>query len=167
MAYRCTTCGELHFDLPSVGADQPDPWWAVQEDGTDHRIELTTDTCVIDDDYFIRGVLQLPIIGHDETFDFGVWVSQKRENFLTYLDHFESAEIGPFFGWLCTRITYYPDDTMFLKAMAHFRGGGQRPTIELEPTDHPLALDQRNGISMDRAWQIVHHYDQSISPNEP
>ena len=40
----------------------------------------------------------------------------------------------------------------------HFRGDGLRPAIELEPTDHPLAVDQRDGISLDRAWEIVHRY---------
>jgi hypothetical protein len=61
---------------------------------------------------------------------------------------------------LCTRIAYYSENTLLLKTMAHFRRGGLRPTIELEPTDHPLAVDQREGISLARAWQIVHYYDR-------
>jgi hypothetical protein len=43
--------------------------------------------------------------------------------------------------------------------MAHFLGNGKRPYIEIEPTDHPLALDQRNGISLDKAWEIVHFHE--------
>ena len=64
----------------------------------------------------------------------------------------------PFFGWLCTRIDYYPEETLFLKTMAHFRKGNLRPAILVEPTDHPLAVDQRNGITLDKAWDIVHRY---------
>lgn len=41
--------------------------------------------------------------------------------------------------------------------MARFRGKGLRPTIELEPTDHPFAVDQREGILLEQAWRIVHH----------
>ena len=37
--------------------------------------------------------------------------------------------------------------------MVHPRDG-MRPYIELEPTDHPLALEQRNGIPMARVAQI-------------
>ena len=33
-----------------------------------------------------------------------------------------------------------------------------RPAIRVEPTDHPLAVDQRNGITLDKAWDIVHRY---------
>jgi hypothetical protein len=100
---------------------------------------LTSDTCVIDrEHFFIRGVIELPIHDHQRRFGFGVWVSQKRENFLTYEQNPDSAEIGPFFGWLCTRIaSYQPADTYLLKTRACFRGGDLRPTIELEPTDHP------------------------------
>lgn len=88
-----------------------------------------------------------------------MWVSQKRENFYNYLDNFDSANIGPFFGWLCNRISYYKQDTLLMKTMAHFRGDGLRPFIELEETDHPLAIDQRDGITLAKAWEIVHFYD--------
>jgi hypothetical protein len=108
--------------------------------------------------YFIRGVIEIPVHNYPESFGFGVWISQKRENFLQYLKHPDSADIGPFFGWLCTRIAYYPKDTLMLKTMAHFRGGNLRPAIVVEPTDHPLAIDQREGISLEKAWEIVHHY---------
>ncbi len=159
MAYKCTTCDNFHEDLPDIGIDRPDQWWDVAEEERDRRIELTSDTCIIDDEfYFIRGVIEIPVHGEAEPFGFGVWVSQKRENFENYVVHFDSAEIGPFFGWLCTRLACYADETMHLKTFAYFRGNGLRPLIKLEPTDHPLAIDQREGISLQRAWDIVHHY---------
>jgi hypothetical protein len=159
MSYRCTTCGKVHDDLPDIGSDRPDHWWGVPEEERDKRIKLTSDTCVIDDrDYFIRGVIEIPIHDYPRGFGFGVWVSQKKENFMKYLDNWDSDAIGPFFGWLCTRIAYYGEDTRSLKSMAHFRAGGLRPRIELEATDHPLAIDQREGISLDKAWEIVHRY---------
>ncbi len=70
----------------------------------------------------------------------GVWVSQKRENFLAYLKSPESTDVGPFFGWLCTPISYDPEETLYLKTMAYFRSGTLRLAILLEPTDHPLAV---------------------------
>jgi hypothetical protein len=33
--------------------------------------------------------------------------------------------------------------------------------IELEATDHPLAVEQRNGISLAHAWEILHCYAPS------
>jgi hypothetical protein len=55
-------------------------------------------------------------------------------------------------------------ETMNLKTRAHLRDHGLRPLIELEPTDHPLALEQRNRISLDRVAEIyaimMHGADQ-------
>ncbi|MBA3875116.1 MAG: DUF2199 domain-containing protein [Anaerolineae bacterium] len=159
MSYQYHSCDKTHEGLPDIGADYPDHYWSVPADERDQRVELTEDTCIIDgEDYFIRGVIHIPVHGHERDFGFGVWVSQKKENFQTYLDNYDSGEIGPFFGWLCTRLMCYEEDTSLLKTMTHFRGGGSRPVIEVEPTDHPLALDQQNGISLKRAWEIVHLY---------
>jgi hypothetical protein len=158
MAYQCTTCGQLHDGLPDIGVDKPDHWWDVPEGERGRRVVWTPDTCVIDGEHhFIRGVIEIPVHDHPEAFGLGVWVSQKRENFLAYVGRPDSAAIGPFFGWLCTRVSYYPD-TLLLKASARFRGGRLRPAVVLEPTDHPLAVDQREGIRLAKAWEIVHHY---------
>jgi hypothetical protein len=161
MAYKCSVCNELHGDLPDIGADRPDVWWSVPEEERARRLVLTSDTCILDEtNFFIRGVIDIPVDDHSRSFGFGVWVSQKRENFETYLQNFRSSAIGPFFGWLCTRIAYYARDTTNLKTRAHFRGADLRPGIELEPTDHPLAVAQREGISLDEAWKIVHFHQR-------
>ena len=61
-------------------------------------------------------------------------------------------------NWLASRLGFYEEDTLSLKTRAHFRGDGMRPSIELEPTDHPFAVHQREGISLDEAWKIIHRY---------
>ena len=47
----------------------------------------------------------------------------------------------------------YPD-TLLLKTHVHLRGVNARPLIELEPTDHPLAVEQRNGITAARVREL-------------
>ena len=159
MSYQCSVCGETHDSLPHMVIDKPDYYWSVPEEERAERVELSPETCIIDDeDYFIRGVIEIHVHDYPHNFGFGVWVSQKRENFYTYVENFDSADIGPFFGWLSTRLACYEEDTLLLKTMAHFRGGGERPRIELDETEHPLAIDQREGITLDRAWEIVHFY---------
>ena len=39
--------------------------------------------------------------------------------------------------------------------MVHLRDDFQRPLVELEPTEHPLAVEQRDGMSVERAAEIV------------
>ncbi len=72
-------------------------------------------------------------------------------------DHWKGpsrTSLGPYFGWLCTKIPEYPD-TVFLKTMVHQRAVGQRPVVELDETDHPLSVDQRNGIDPGRMQEII------------
>ena len=67
-------------------------------------------------------------------------------------------------GWLSNSIPGYPE-TLNLQTQVHTRPLGIRPEIELEPTEHPLALEQRNGISWGRVKEIVsiaNHYIDSV-----
>ena len=55
----------------------------------------------------------------------------------------------------------YPS-TENLKTRVHLRDDGARPYIELEPTDHPLAVEQRNGITADRVAEIYAYYEHGL-----
>lgn len=159
MTYTCACCGEVHDDLPDLSFDRPSYAANVPDDEFDKRITLSEDLCAVDDEfYFIRGLLKIPIHNYEQDLGFGVWVSQKKENFETYLDNYDMPNIGPFFGWLSNEFKFGGESTLGLKTMAHFQGNGLRPLIELGESQHPLYLAQRNGISLDEAWKIVHDY---------
>jgi hypothetical protein len=64
------------------------------------------------------------------------------------------TEEPPYFGWLSNSIAGYPE-TLNLKTNVHTRSLDLRPTIELERTDHPLALEQHEGISAERLRELV------------
>jgi hypothetical protein len=68
------------------------------------------------------------------------------------------SHVGPFFGWLSAEVPFYPS-TENLKTRVHLRDSGIRPFIELEPTNHPLAVEQRAGITADRVAEIYAHYE--------
>jgi hypothetical protein len=159
MSFRCETCGEPHEGLPDIGMEAPDPYLAVPEAERQARTTMSSDRCTVKGDdgehYFVRGVILLPIRGQDEPFGLGVWVSQSRENYERYV---AESDMAPTFCWLVNHIPHYEETTFLLKTRAHFRPGGLCPTIELEPTDHPLAVEQRTGITLGRAWEIVHRY---------
>lgn len=159
MKYECKTCGGVHEGIPSMGADEPWHLGGIPEAERESRVMHCSDACVIDKkDFFIRGVIEIPLVGEEDCFTFGAWVSLARNNFITYMDNLEIADIGPFFGWLCSELDNYSPSTINLQTQVVFRGNQQRPTITVAPTDHPLAIDQHNGITLERAWEIVHHY---------
>ena len=55
-------------------------------------------------------------------------------------------------GQLCNRIDGYPESTG-LRCSVHLRSD-LRPRIVLDPTEHPLAVEQREGITLERVKQI-------------
>ena len=162
LTYRCASCGALHQGLPDVGYRWPDPYFDVPESERSDRVIGNTDVCAIDNrDFFIRGVILVPIKESADHFGIGVWVSQKRENFETYLENFDTADIGPFFGWLSNSLPFYEPSTWALKTRAHFQGNKQRPLIEIAPCDHPLYHDFSSGVTLERAWQLYHAQERT------
>lgn len=155
--FKCSSCGQVHEGVPTFGAAAPLSFYAVPEAERFSRCSLGSDDCVIDEQhFFVRGCLELPVISLDEQFVWGVWVSLSKENFTEWVGSYGEAHrshLGPYFGWLDAWIKPYPA-TMNLKTRVHLRDHGIRPFIELEPTDHPLAIEQREGITTDRVAEL-------------
>jgi hypothetical protein len=124
------------------------------------RTELTEDFCVIDEQhFFIRGHIEIPIIDSHEKFIWSVWASLSAENFLKSNELLlveGREEEAPYFGWLSTELSIYPITTLTLKTGVHTQEVGAVPLIELEETDHPLAVEQREGITLERVKEIAH-----------
>jgi hypothetical protein len=168
--WKCVSCGQTHSGIFDIAFDKPAVWPDANErisnadlaPGMTHF--LADDFCVLNNEhYFVRCVFELPILGADQSLGFGLWSSLSRDNFIRYAETFDrndQAKFGPWFGWFSNRLSGYPD-TLNLKCSVHPRDERQRPFIELEPTDHPLACDQRNGISIDRLVEIyaAHGHD--------
>jgi len=164
LRFECSSCGEVHEGMPDVAFEAPYYYYTVPAAERDARCDLGSDLCSIDDEqFFIRGCLEIPVIGRDEVFSWGAWCSVSRENYARYVESWGDpmqSHRGPFFGWLSVALPTYPD-TLLLKVMAHLRDHGVRPCFELEPTEHPLAVDQRRGISRERLQAI---YEASLHP---
>ncbi|MER5934214.1 DUF2199 domain-containing protein [Streptomyces sp. NPDC002054] len=138
-------------------AHAPAVWDSAFADADDCL--LSSDQCVIRaQHYFVKGLIEIPIIGSDQMFSWGVWVSLSRENFSRAADLWDRPgreSEKPYFGWLTTDLPVYSTTTLNLKTHVHTRPAGERPYVELEPTDHPLAVEQRTGIPLDRVREIA------------
>jgi hypothetical protein len=157
--FVCRHCGIVHAGLPlAFGADEPIYVEDIPAAERSDRVSLSSDQCIIDGKhYFVRGCLEIRIADSSDVFDRGVWVSLSEKSFqrVSELWTEPGRESEPsFFGWLSSRLPGYPD-TLNLKTRVHLRPVGIRPFIELEPTEHPLSLEQQRGISAERARQIA------------
>ena len=152
-------CNEWHTELPfAYGPKYPDIYFSIPEAERAKRIKVDNDTCIIDDEhYFVRGRLEIPVIDSKEVFAWDVWVSQSETNFKRTIELMRTKgreSEPPYFGWLSNNLHLYPDTTN-LKTEVQTRAVGSVPTIQLEPTDHPLAVEQRNGITLARVKEIA------------
>ncbi|HLZ64849.1 MAG TPA: DUF2199 domain-containing protein [Aliidongia sp.] len=161
--FKCTSCGEWHEGMPTFGANAPLYYYSIPAEDRDLRCALRTDTCVVDQEhFFVRGCLEIPVHDEPEPFVWGVWISLSKNHFDQFVACFDvnhRSHIGPFFGWLSAEFPFYPSAEN-LKTRAHLRDNGVRPYIELEPTDHPLAVEQRTGINVDRVAEIYGYYER-------
>ena len=159
--FKCAWCDQWHVGMPTFGADAPYHYHEVAPEERSKRCDLGSDDCVIDEEFFfVRGCLDIPVLGQEERFSYGIWVSLSKDSFHQFIRYFDKpkrSHVGPFFGWLSAALALYPD-TVNLKTRVHLRDNGIRPSIELEPTDHPLAIEQRDGISVSRVAEIFAYY---------
>ncbi|MBU2865140.1 DUF2199 domain-containing protein [Reinekea forsetii] len=156
--FKCSCCDEIHKGIPTFGTTYPITVLQIPEDERASRVALGTDDCVIDEKYFyIRGCIEIPVQGFEDPFVWGAWVSLSEESFIQYIKHFDEAErshIGPFFGWLSSDFIVYAEQCVNLKTRVHLRNDGIRPFIKIEPSEHLLSIEQRDGISEKRLIEI-------------
>jgi hypothetical protein len=171
--WTCIACAMEHQGVFDLGCSRPDFWQPAGDPLPNSAVTssthcLTEDLCILEGEhYFVRCILQLPLVGAPgEHFAFGIWSSLSGKNFEIYTATFdtgEQADLGPWFGWFSNRLRGYPE-TLRLKCLVHPQAGRQRPRIELQDCDHPLARESREGITYERLLEIYAAYGHTPSP---
>jgi len=143
----------------SYAADSPDNFGWLKEHERAERAILGSDQCIIDQEkYFVRGLIELPVVGFNEVFLWGAWASVWKEDFDEIGEHWETTGrerlIGPYKGTLNNRLSEYPD-TFNLKCTIRIQPVGSRPLFYIDEPEHPLACEQRQGITLERIQQIA------------
>jgi hypothetical protein len=156
VSYVCSCCGREHPGEPySFAADSPEPYANMTAEQRANHAEIASDQCVIDEEqFYIRGCIELPIQGTDQIFIWGVWARIFEKDFIEIADHWETEgrehTTGPYKGRLANDISVYPD-TLNLLLEIHVRPVGTRPLFVAEHSDHLLAVEQRIGMRQSKA----------------
>jgi hypothetical protein len=166
--FACSVCGVRHDVLPlSFSVKAPLAVVKIPAEELQQRVVITPDQCVIDDrDFYLRGRIPVPIIGLEEPFIWGVWVEVSPKNFVRTIEMWNTIgrEAEPAFsGWLDTELFLY-GYTINLEVSVETQVVGRRPHFRIVDQNHPLAREQRDGISIERvekiAEQILHAHDK-------
>jgi hypothetical protein len=158
--WACRCCGRQYNTLPlDFAFDAPIYWQQLSEEERKQAF-LSSDICTIGEDRFIRGCLEIPMLGREEHFVWGVWTSLSEASLHRARELWNAAEIAPDeparFGWLSNEMKIvYGVSTLNLKTKVRFRPDNLRPLIQVEPGDHPLAREQAYGVTLDRVQEIA------------
>ena len=152
--FYCSKCGLYHKEIPmAYGADAPYSYFLISEDEREQRCTLTNDQCIIDNKfYFIKGRIELSVEKDPDNFCWNVWILVSENDFerMSELWNDENRILEkPYVGKLASQLEPYPQ-TLDLTVIIITQKVGNVPKIELTECDHPLYLEQENGINMDR-----------------
>lgn len=150
--FQCEVCGQFH-DLSdmAIALQKPFHYFQIPEAERAARIKISEDVCSIDDEQFlIRGVMEMPLKGTTGTFDWGLWALVAEPDFRRYLQLWD-AEIDPneppMGGILSGNPPGYPEANL-TELSIYLRSGGLRPSFKVVDPHQRLATDQREGISL-------------------
>jgi hypothetical protein len=109
-------------------------------------------------EFYIRGCLEIPVIGMGEVFMWGLWARISEAAFDEISDHWESqgreAMIGTLQGGFANSLSIYPD-TLNQRLEVRISAVGSRPLFILEDAGNPLCLEQRSGLNPQRAAEYA------------
>ena len=148
---RCTFCGKQHDGVPpAIAFRRPLHYFRIPEAEREARVRDGDDLCIVDDEEFLlRGVVEIPKVGGGAPFEWGLWALVSRDDFdRVYVkwDDDCTAEAS-FLGMLSAEPPGY--DGLFLEPVTiRLRTATERPHFLLDPRSaHRLAREQRNGIT--------------------
>ena len=157
--FKCNCCGKIYDNIPlTFGNDYPAFYNSIPKNEIKNRIEYQKSLCVIDEKYFFHRVrLEIPILDYSENLNFDIWTTISEDNFIKRNDDWNNPERinnEPYFGRLENEIPTY-SDTFHLETTSRESEIGLIPKLEIIDKNHPLYLDQQNGITLEKAQKIV------------
>ena len=158
--FDCRVCGTHHETLPlSFHIKAPLAATMIPAEQVLERVVINAEQCVIDGTkFYLRGRIVVPIRElEDEPFIWGVWVEVSPKDFVRTQSFWkiEGREATPAYrGWLDSEIPIFAS-TINLEVKVRTQVVGRRPHLELTSASHPLALEQRAGITLLRVQEIA------------
>jgi hypothetical protein len=163
LGFVCSFCGEHHDEqMLDIRLQFPDPVFELAEEERASRADFGDDAGVLDPDsssprFFVRGLLQLPILGLNDFFAYGAWVELDERSFgrigdLWWDSH--GSDEPPFLGRLANELEPYVA-TAGLDCQLQLRDVKRVPSITVRPADHPLSADQVSGITLQRVHELA------------
>jgi hypothetical protein len=159
---RCAFCGKEH-DISDTEPSfrRPDAVISIPPEERGFRVIDDDHACAVRDladtsrQYFLRVLMPFEVAGRSSPCSWGIWVEvSERDHEVTRAlwDDPNQHLQPPFFGRLANRIWDYPS-TLGLRGWVQLQSPTLIPTFLLEPSDHPLAVEQKDGVTEEKVLQ--------------
>ena len=157
MAYICSVCGKEHDALPrDMAYQRPGDYFDVPPDEHSKRVwfdaETNPDLCVIDGSkFYLRGVLAVPIQNEADEFRWGPWAQVEEKYLRRYYELWNETDVSgepTFRGTLSGGVRDFADSDE-LEVIIELQSNNQRPRLTVVSETHPLAIAQRNGVTLE------------------
>ena len=160
MSYTCPSCGVQHEERPTCFiAELPAAVAELTDEERESRVERSPEQCILDGrHFFILANLDVPFPGPEGFLRWTVWGTLSEDEFHRAGELWESPgreNEPPYFSWLSNQIPGYPA-SVNIKSLIRTQEVGVRPLIEVIEEGHPLARDQKEGVSLARAEALIH-----------
>lgn len=155
----CPICGRTHDRFGALVMPAPDPWLALTEAQRQGGL-CDSDLCrTPGGDNFVFAILETPLVGGPQpVIEFGVWAALGEDDFGRYYQTYndrDQSKLGALPATLANEIDGFAG-SFGLKATLLPQDGGERPLLRLAGADHPLAVAQREGVSVHKVLEIIH-----------
>jgi hypothetical protein len=166
LGFTCTVCGRFHEEeLRDVRAGLPQAIYELAPEEREQRATIAPggDFASLDDDrQFVRALVEIPMPAEGDRFAWGVWVRLTPEDLADVAERWvDEASAGrTYSGWLATDLSEY-GPTVELPGTLRLQSAASLPLFEIDVTTHPLAIEQRGGISLERARELAEPYRQA------
>jgi hypothetical protein len=163
MPFKCSICGKEHDELPrDMAHHRPGGYFEVPRDERDKRVwfdaEENPDLCVIDGSkFYLRGLLAVPIQNEADEFRWGTWAQIEENSFRRYYELWNETDVSnepTFHGYLSGGVRDF-DDSDGLEVVVELQSNNQRPRFMIVSETHPLAIAQRNGVTLEDVHTFV------------
>lgn len=158
--FRCSACEELHAGVPNFAFRMPDEVFALPRDERARRAVATDDLVLLDDKrVFVRCVIDLAIIGTDQTFGYGPWVEVDAADYARFAVH-DAAGTAPerfdIAGAVANALDGQLPDTRGVPCRVRRSESAKgRPLAIVDRSAHPIGREQADGVSVTRLLALV------------
>lgn len=179
--FACS-CGERHVGLFPINMHHPLGWQGKDEYEADKDLRMDGDFlsshfCVVQGKFFaVRARLPLQIQGAaPSAFMYTAWASLDRDDFERFYDCYRNNKIDPSArarARLVNRIGGYPDTQNLVGTTFQDLDGGP-PVLIIHGmqagmnNEHPLLIEQRVGIGIDRMLELFAAYNHDMRGGIP